>query len=116
MSDFKNKLELWLVEKFKETDPNARKTPGSGCGNSVGDIQTERFYVEAKMKHTHENIIIEFKKEWQDLLGKMPVNTTKVPVIFTENKYGQKFATLNAEDFFELLRHDERTIWIKNTK
>ena len=105
MSDFKNKLEEWLVGKFQEIDPLAKKTPGSGCGwATVGDISNKYCYVEAKQHHTKENIILEFKKEYQHLLFKMPAKTDKFPIFCIENMYGNKFIVLQAEDFFDLLK------------
>lgn len=105
MSDGKlNTLEIYLAAKFKEIDKTAHRTPGSGCGSSIGDIASKYCFCEAKMKRTHENIIIKFKDEWQDLLNKMPLKTDKFPIIATENKYGEKFITLLADDFFNLLK------------
>jgi hypothetical protein len=104
MSDLHNKLEEWLVGQFQHVDPKARKTPGSGCGASCGDISNCYCYVEAKQHHTKENIIVEFKKEWQHLLFKMPLKTVKFPVMFVEQMYGEKFAIMQAEDFFTLLK------------
>jgi hypothetical protein len=104
MSDLHNKLEEWLVGKFQEVDPKARKTPGSGCGNSCGDISNQYCYVEAKMKHGQENIIVKLKEEWNHLLFKMPLKTEKFPIVFVEQMYGEKFAILKAEDFFTLLK------------
>ena len=104
MSDPKNPLESWVVEQLKPLDPRARRTRGSGCGNEIGDVSNSYLYVECKQKHTHENIIIEFKNEWQHLLFRVPEATTKIPVMVNENMYGDKFVTLKAEDFFALLR------------
>lgn len=104
MSDHKNSLESWIVEQLKPIDPKARRTRGSGCGNEISDISNKYFYIESKIKRTHENIIIQFKEEWQHLIHQLPINTNKIPLIVTENKYGEKFVTLKAEDFFKLIR------------
>ena len=104
MSDLKNKLEIWLEAKFQELDPKAHRTPGSGCGNAVGDISNKFCFVEAKEKHTHENIILQFKDEYQHLLFKIPDCSEKFPIFCIENMYGNKFIILQAEDFFNLLK------------
>lgn len=104
MSDFKNSLESWVVGQFDGFDMRARRTRGSGCGNEIGDVSNSYAYIECKMKHGKENIIVEFKEEWQKLLFKMPIHTNKIPVVIVEQKYGEKFAILKAEDFFTLLK------------
>ena len=104
MSDGKkNSLEIYMAAKFAEIDPRAKRTPGSGCGNSTGDIANKYCFVECKMKHTHENIIVQFKDEWQHLLNEMPISTDKFPIIAVQNKFGENFVVLQAEDFFKLL-------------
>lgn len=103
MSDHKNSLESWVVGQFDGWDIRARRTRGSGCGNEIGDISNSYTYIECKMKHGQENIIVKFKDEWQHLLFKIPVHTNKIPVVIVEQKFGEKFAILKAEDFFKLL-------------
>lgn len=104
MSDTKNSLESWVVEQLKPLDPHARRSPGSGCGNSIGDINNKYLYVECKMHHTKENIIVDYKGEWKHLLFRVPENSPRIPIMVIENKYGEKFITLQAEDFFDLLK------------
>jgi len=104
VSDKHNSLEEYIVENLKDIDPNTRKTPGSGCGASNGDISNKFFFVESKIKHTKENIIIDYKNEWLILTTRMPLQSKKIPIIVTENKYGDKFVTMDADDFFELAR------------
>ena len=89
-----------IAEGLKAIDPNSRPTPGSGCGNSIGDVSNKFFFVECKQKHTKENIIIDFKEEWLSLTSRMSLQSKKIPVIVTENKYGDRFVTMSAEDFF----------------
>lgn len=103
MSDYKNSLEQYLAEKLKEIDPYARPTRGSGCGNEIGDISNQYFFVEAKQKLTKENIIMDYKKEWKKLNRDMPINTSKLPFIAIENKHNEKFIVLSSEDFFDLI-------------
>lgn len=104
MSDHKNSLESWVVGKLEVLDPYARRTRGSGCGNEIGDVSNKYLYVECKMKHGKENIIVEFENEWLHLERQLPIKTEKIQVVITENKFGKKFVTLNAEDFFDLLK------------
>jgi len=103
MSDSKNKLEQYIVEKLLPIDSYARKTRGSGCGNECCDVSNKYFYIECKQKKTKSNIIVDYKKEWLKSLNSMPVNTLKPLLIVTENKEGERFVTLSAEDFFELV-------------
>jgi hypothetical protein len=108
MSDTKNSLESWVVAQLQEIDPRARRTRGSGCGVEIGDVSNRYLFVECKQKHTHENIIVQFKDEWQHLLFRVPESSTKIPVMVNENMYGNKFVTLKAEDFFALLCQAKR--------
>jgi len=106
MSDGKrNILEIYLEAKFKEVDSSAHRVAGSGCGDrQKSDISNKYCVVEAKIKHTQENIIVKYKDEWIKTLNGMPKGTNKFPIIATENCYGERFITLSAEDFFNLLK------------
>lgn len=104
MSDTKNSLESWVVEQLKPIDSFARRSPGSGCGNSIGDVNNKYLWVECKMHHNKENVIVQFKSEWQHLLFRVPESSEKIPIMVIENMYGKKFVTLDAEDFFNLLK------------
>lgn len=104
MSDTKNALESWVVGQLLPIDSKARRTRGSGCGNEIGDVSNKYFFVEAKMKHCHENIIVQFKEEYQHLLFRVPTHSEKIVIMVNENKYGNKFVTLKAEDFFQMAR------------
>ena len=65
MSDVKNSLEIWVVEQLKSIDKFVHKTSGSGCGDlSKGDIANKYFFIECKIRHTQENIIIQWKDLW----------------------------------------------------
>ena len=103
MSQRKNKLELWIAEKLKEIDNRARPTKASGASTEILDIMNKYFFIEAKQKLTKLNITIDYKKEYLKSLEKMPINTQKSLLIITENKLRDKFVTLKAEDFFELM-------------
>lgn len=75
-----------------------------GKDNLANFIANEFIVHNCKQKHTRANIIIDYKKEYMDLVGQMPLNTKKIAIIVTENKYGDKFATLDADDFFDIAR------------
>lgn len=103
MSDKKNSLERYVVEKLLPIDPHARPTKGSGSATECCDIHNKYFYIECKIKRTKLNIIVDYKKEWLKSLADMPVNTFKPLLIVTENKQGEKFVTLKVNDFFDLM-------------
>lgn len=90
MSDSFNPLEVYVEEKLKKIDPTAKRSPGSGCGASVGDINCKDFFVEAKIKHTKENWILDRKKEYLKLLKQIPNVTEKTCFWISENKFGEK--------------------------
>jgi len=104
MSDHFNTLEDFIARKLTESGFPARRTRASGASTEIGDIYCDDFYVECKIKHSHENIIADREKELQDLRNKMPVQTQKEPVWCYENKYGEKYILLEAETFFRLLK------------
>lgn len=105
MSDKNNPLELYLVEKFKEIDPKAHRTSGSGAGDlSKGDISNKFCAVEAKIKRSHENIIVDYKYEWLKTHDQKARGTSKFVIIATQNCYGENFITMGADDFFTLMK------------
>lgn len=104
MSDKHNNLEEYIVEGLKPIDKYTRKTKGSGCGAEIGDVQNQFFFVESKIKHGKVNIIVDYKNEWLTLNSRIPLNSTKIPVVIVENKFGEKFVTMEAVNFFELVR------------
>ena len=64
MSDVKNSLELYMLAKFKEIDPSAHRTAGSGCGNQKGDISNKFTACECKIKRSNKNIVVDYKNEY----------------------------------------------------
>ena len=73
MADTKNPLEEWVIAQLHPLDHNTHRTPGSGVGWGIGDVQNKYMFIECKMKHTQENIIVKFKEEWLHLLHKIPL-------------------------------------------
>jgi hypothetical protein len=105
MSDKNNELEAYLLRKMLEIDSTARKSRGSGStGLDIADLVCKDFYVEAKQKHTKENIVADRKKELEKLKSEVPVASQKEPIWAYENKYGERYILLEAETFFRLLK------------
>lgn len=96
-------LEEYIASKLKPIDKHAKPTRNSGASNGIADVENSIFYVECKQKKTKQNINIDYEKEWKKLINDMPINSDKTPIIATENKTGDRFVTLKAEDFFEML-------------
>jgi len=104
MSEKNNGLEVHMAEGLKQIDKKSRPTRGSGCGNEIGDVSNQYFFVECKQKRTKENIIMDYKEEWLDLASRLPLDTKKIPIVAIENKYGDKFVVMSSEDFFKLAK------------
>jgi hypothetical protein len=101
----KNTLEKWVIEQLKPIEPNCHRVPGSGCGDIQKlDISSKYIFCECKIRRTQENIIIQYKHLWLKLLDQIPSNSNKIPIICIENQFGEKFVTLKATDFFDLLK------------
>ena len=103
MSDYKNTLEQYILEKLNEMGIKARVTRGSGCGNEILDISNEKFYIECRQDHNSKNWIIRRKKDWLDSIAKLPLSSEKELLIVKENKFGEKMITIEAEGFFRIL-------------
>ena len=105
MSDKNNPLELYVLSKLKEIDPKSHLTSGSGAGDlSKGDVANKFLAVECKIHRTQENIIVKYKDEYLKTCNQMANGTNKIPIIVTQNCYGLNFVTLNANDFFDLVK------------
>lgn len=102
MSDKNNSLEHYVADRLKKIDPTARKTRGSGCGNEIGDVSSKYFYIECKQQKTHDNVILD-RKVWIKHLSRIPLGSTKLPFMCFENKRQERFVTLKAEDFFNII-------------
>lgn len=102
MSQKKNKLELYLAEKLEKIDKYARPTRGSGASFEVEDTYNKYFIIEAKEKHTKENIILE-REIWRKLVSNVPIGSRRIPFYVTENKHKEKYAILDLDTLFELL-------------
>ena len=93
-----SKLEQWVVNKLEAAGISARRTRGSGNHTEIGDIYNERFYIECKHRDT-TNICFPLQAV-KHLKARIPVYDDKTPIFVFENKFGDKFVILDAEDFF----------------
>ena len=101
------KLQWYVAEKFKELgDKYARPTIGSGAGIENADIYTTfPFTIECKQRNTKDiRISIDV---WNKNKADIPLNSTKIPLVFLENKDGKRFCVLESDDFFDLLKEKE---------
>lgn len=91
-----------MVDGLLAIDPKTKRTPGSGCGNSLGDISNKYFFIECKQKRTKFNLIMDYKDEWLKLNDKLPIDSPKIPLCAYELKSGETFVVMKTEDFFKL--------------
>jgi len=101
MSQHNNPLELYIAEKLKVIDKNARPTKASGASTELGDVYNKFFLVECKRQLTTDNPKIN-RKTWYKLVGEL-YKIGKMPFLALENKSHDKFIVLDSEDFFELV-------------
>lgn len=99
----KNSLEAEVSEKLTAVGINNRPTKGSGNKTEIGDNLNNCFFIECKQKHTKANIVIDRKIDYLKLKNKMPINSKKEILIVTENKFGEKFVTMEFNAFFRVL-------------
>ena len=99
-----NKLEQWVLVKVKAIDPSARLSRGSGCGNDYADITSNFAFIECKKRNTKDFNIKE--DVWRHLNNNLPIDTQKYCFMVHENENGIKLVTLDAEQFFRLIKKD----------
>lgn len=95
-------LENYILSKAQEVDSKAKLTKNSGANLHKGDLDFLYFRVECKKKNT-KNITVN-QKVWDKLGKEIPVHTFKLPLYVLENSDKQRFAVLNLDDFFDLLK------------
>lgn len=99
MSDFKNPLERWIAKMLMKIDKTARPSKASGASTEAYDLQTViPLACECKMRNI-KNPVINLLT-WDKLLNEIPLRSDRTPILFLENKFGDRFAVLKAEDFF----------------
>ncbi len=100
MSDYKNKLEQWVAGMLQVIDKHARPSKASGASTESYDMQTNiPLAIECKIQGTYKNPVVSLIT-WDKLLEEIPMRSKRTPVLFIQNKHGERFAVLNAEDFF----------------
>jgi len=99
-------LQWYVANKFKELgDKFARPTVGSGNGNESGDVFLSPKFpwrVECKQRNT-KDITVRIDT-WNKNKASIPFNSHILPMLVLENKTGQKFVVLDADDFFNILK------------
>ena len=103
MSQKNNSLEIFIAKNLKDIDKYSRPTRGSGCGNELGDVANEYFYIECKQNLTKENLILK-RNVWQKHISNLPINNFKIPFVALENMYNERFIILEAKDFFGIIK------------
>jgi hypothetical protein len=101
------KLEYYVANKFKELgDQTARPTKQSGARTEKGDVITNfPWRIECKQRNTKD--ITVSLATWNKNRASIPFNSHILPLLVLENKTGQKFAVLDLDDFFEILKQGE---------
>lgn len=95
-------LEEYVVSKIYPFDNTVKPTKNSGANGSIGDISSKYFYCECKQQLTTEHPKIN-RNTWYKLVSNVP-RGDKVPVLVLENNKNDKFAILNLDTFFDLMK------------
>jgi len=101
MSQKSNSLELYMAEQLRAFDSKARPTRASGASTEIGDVLSEQFYVECKMRST-KNISID-RKTWLKLMSQR-ARKSKHVLLALQNVFGDRFVVMDATEFFVLLK------------
>jgi len=100
-----NRLEDQIAETLKSLgDKFARRARMSGARFDIGDVVSSWFYIQAK-KRNIKHITIS-RAEWTKLDDEIPVGSLKPIIYVNENQYGEKFVTMNYEDFFKIIKEN----------
>jgi len=101
-----NRLEDQIAEKLQSLgDKFARRSRMSGGQFDVGDVVSSWFFVQAKKRNT-KHITIS-RDEWTKLDTEIPVNSLKPIIYVNENQYGEKFVTMDYDDFFRIIKENK---------
>jgi hypothetical protein len=97
------KLEELVLAYFKSIDPKSRLSRASGATNDIGDVVTDKFFIECK-NWNKENVILKMST-WKHLLNQMPINTTKIALFIFQNNQNKQFVVLELEDFYRIIKN-----------
>ena len=100
------KLEIYVADRLSEVlnDITIRPTKASGASTQLGDIMCKDFLIECKKRNT-KNITIN-ENVWNKLLSELPIDSLRIPLYILENKNKKRWAVLDLEDFFTLIKED----------
>lgn len=95
-------LETYVLSLLKKIDPTARLSRGSGNGNDIGDVVSKLFFFECK-NHDKKNVSLPIDT-WLHLINQLPIQTNKPPIYIYQTNENRRFAILDLEDFFRILK------------
>lgn len=99
------KFEAFIAQTLQEVlreNPPIRPTKASSGGarnTEIGDIQSKRFFVEAK---AHDGKFFN-KRVWKKLKDSLPMSSAKVPLYIIQQEK-ENLVALNYDDFLDILR------------
>lgn len=94
------KLEKYACASLSNVDSRTKLTNNSGAVSGNGDVQNSLYVVECKKRNT-ESVKID-KKVWDKLCSSINIGVNKTPLLILENKFGEKWAVLQLNDFERL--------------
>ena len=101
MSNYKNKLELYVAERLKEIYRYSRPTIASGATPvEKGDVKNPYFLIECKDWNTKSFSIKD--DVWYKLKGQA-AEVYKDPIYIVENKSGNKLAIMDFNDWVSMV-------------
>ena len=97
------KLEDFVCQELKEIDPNTHPTKASGGSTIKGDISNNvNLHIECKQR----NIKSVYNQEWYSKCqNEVPLHSSKVAIVITENKDKKRMVHLSLEDFLEIYKN-----------
>lgn len=97
-------LEIYVADRLADIlkDTTIRPTKASGASTQLGDILNSKFIIECKQRTTQDITIKE--KVWNKLMGELPLGSIRIPLYILENKNKKRWAVLDLEDFFRIIK------------
>jgi len=102
--EFGRELENCVVTHLKDLGyEKARISKGSGNKGELGDVAGQDLFVaECKNRNT-KNVTIK-EEVWRKLLNDIPLHSQRFPIYFLGNSEGRRWAVLDINEFFKLMR------------